>query len=68
MNQVYSCQRNVTLILAKNILERSDENRLKVNVSKIKEPVFHRSNARNYLTPAELCVIERVRCAELLGV
>ena len=35
---------------------------------KTKELVFHRPNARNYLTPSELPGIERVLCAKLLGV
>ena len=35
---------------------------------KTKELVFHRPNARNYLTPSELPGIKRVLCAKLLGV
>ena len=43
-------------------------NKLTINMCKTKEPVFHRSNARNYLVPSELPGIERVLCAKLLGV
>ena len=39
-----------------------------INMSKIKELVFHRPNARNYLPPVALSGSERVICAKLLGV
>ena len=70
MIQVYSCQKYVTLISAefKNIFKWSNENKLKVNISKTKELVFHRPNERSYLAPEELPDTEHVLCAKLLGV
>ena len=41
---------------------------MQVNLAKTKEIVFYRPNARNVLFPSELPGIERVLCAELLGV
>ena len=40
----------------------------KTKVRKTKELIFHGPNAKNYLAPSQLPGIERVLCANLLGV
>ena len=52
----------------KNVHKWADENKLKINLAKTKELVFHRPNVRNYLAPSELPGLERILCAKLLGV
>ena len=51
-----------------NIIKWSADNKLTVNLAKMKEIAFHKSNPRNYLPSAELNGIERVDIAKLLGV
>ena len=53
-----------------NIHKWADENKnkLKINLAKTKELVFHRLNVRNYLAPSELPGLEQILCAKLLGV
>ena len=51
-----------------NVLKWAKDNKLKLNLAKTKELVFHRPNARNYLPPEELPGVERVLYAKLLGV
>ena len=46
----------------------ADENKLKINLAKTKELVFHRPNVRNYLAPSELHSLERILCSKLLAV
>ena len=43
-------------------------NKLTINVSKTLELVFHRPNPWNYLSPAEIKLMERVSDVNLLGV
>ena len=43
-------------------------NKIKINLAKTKELVFHRPNVRNYLASLELPGLQRIRCAKLLGV
>ena len=52
----------------RNVLKWAEHNKLPVNMVKTKEIVFHRPNARNVLFPSVLPGIERVLCAQLLGV
>ena len=51
-----------------HVLNWAVANKLTINMCKTKELVFHRPNARNYLTPSQLPGTERVLCAKLLGV
>ena len=51
----------------KNILKCAKKNMLKVNMSKTKEPVFHRPNARNYLASVALPGMKRVHCVKPLS-
>ena len=51
-----------------NVLKWADENKLRINLAKTKELVFHRPNVRNYLAPSELPGLERILCDNLLGV
>ena len=51
-----------------HVLNWAVANKLTINMCKTKELVIYRPNARNYLAPSELPVIERVLCAKLLGV
>ena len=44
------------------------ENKLRINIAKTKEIVFHRHHPKNLLLPTTLPGIERVLSAKLLGV
>ena len=52
----------------RNVLKWAEHNKMKINMVKTKEIVFHMPNARNVLFPSELPGIERVLCAKLLDV
>ena len=52
----------------KHVLKWAVDNKLTVNMAKTKELVFHRPNPRNCVQPTVIQGIERVICAELLGV
>ena len=49
-----------------NIIKWSADNKLKVNLAKTKEILFHRPNPRNDIPTAELNGIERVGMSKLL--
>ena len=50
------------------ILKWTGDNKLSVNMSEVKEIIFHQPSPRNYLPPAQIAGIERVVIANLLGV
>ena len=50
----------------RNVLKWAEHNKIQVNITKTKEILFHRPNARNVLFLSELPGIERVLCAKLL--
>ena len=51
-----------------NVSKWAKDDKLLINMAKIKELVFHRLNAKNYLPPAELPGTVRVLFAKLLSV
>ena len=52
----------------RNVLLWSDNNKLSVNLSKCKEIVFRRPSVKLDILPDPLADVERVSCANLLGV
>ena len=49
-------------------MKLSADNELTVNLTEVKDIVFHKPNPMNYLPPVELNEIERVGIVQLLGV
>ena len=50
-----------------SITKWAADNKLKINLSKTRELIFHRPNPRNYIPPTEINDIKKISVVKLLG-